>query len=368
MPFRAGVLACATTLALAGAWPASAGAGYSKKKAIWGPVERGILSQFPVYRDLGVGIFQMELRWDQVALRRPRSPQNNHDRAYRWPPELDYAVGETRSRRVRIAVTVFGTPRWANGGRAPNWGPKGTRDFTNFLIAAAKRYPTIRLWRIWDEPSRQANWSPLIPQIQGQSLTERQKHAPRRYARLLDAAYGVLKKAARSNLVIGGNTATTGDISPMNWIQAMRLPNGRPPRMDLYGHNPFTTRRPNLGNPPLGGGNADFSDLDELAVVVDRHIGRDPVKRRRMRLFLAKFTIPTDHPERMFGGFYVDRAAQARWLADALAIIEPWPRIYAFGWFGLYDEPPTAARDETAGGLIDSRGAKKPSYFAYRDG
>ena len=44
----------------------------------------------------------------------------------------------------------------------------------------------------------------------------------------------------------------------------MRLPDGRPPRLDLYGHNPFSIRAPNLANPPSPGQQIDFSDLARL--------------------------------------------------------------------------------------------------------
>ncbi|MGH3995445.1 MAG: hypothetical protein ACRDSN_23645, partial [Pseudonocardiaceae bacterium] len=82
-------------------------------------------------------------------------------------------------------------------------------------------------------------------------------------------SYGALKRVDRRNLVIGGNTWTGGDVTPLNFIRAMRLPSGRRPRMDLYGHNPFTFRFPNLREGPLGNGYADFSDLDTLARWLD---------------------------------------------------------------------------------------------------
>ena len=76
-----------------------------------------------------------------------------------------------------------------------------------------------------------------------------------------------------------------GTHPPLCWIDALRLPNGRRPRMDLYGHNPFSVRRPDLGVPPLGRGYADFSDLDTLARALDRRFPK------RLRLY----TLPTDH-------------------------------------------------------------------------
>src|SRR4051794_12399684 len=66
------------------------------KKAIWGPIEVGGQSQFPVYRDLGVGIFQKQLSWNRVATRRPADPRNPNDPAYSWPTDIDRAIGGGR--------------------------------------------------------------------------------------------------------------------------------------------------------------------------------------------------------------------------------------------------------------------------------
>ena len=51
----------ALALVLLAAFAPPADARYSSKKAIWGPTKVNGVSQFPIYRDLGVGIFQMQL-------------------------------------------------------------------------------------------------------------------------------------------------------------------------------------------------------------------------------------------------------------------------------------------------------------------
>ena len=155
---------------------------------------------------------------------------------------------------------------------------------------------------------------------------------------MLDATYGALKRVNRRNLVIGGNTWTGGEVTPLNFIRAMRLPSGRRPRMDLYGHNPFTARAPRLSEDPLRYGFADFSDLDTLAGWLDRYGYRDR-RGRRLRLFLSEFVIQTDHGSYEFN-YYVDRRTQAGWLARALRITRRWRRIYTLGYLGLYDEQP----------------------------
>ena len=166
--------------------------------------------------------------------------------------------------------------------------------------------------------------------------------------------------------MIGGNTFTTGDIAPRKYIEAMKLPNGKPPRLDLYGHNPFTMRRPALKKRPFApsAAFADFSDLDTLARWIDRAYRP---RRKRPKLFLSEFFAPTDHPNHEFN-FYVSRRTQANWLTAALRITRRWSRIYTFGWYELYDEPPRPKGDEVNRGLIDIDGRKKPSYYAYKNG
>jgi hypothetical protein len=350
----------AVLLLLTLAVPATADARYSRKKAIWGPTQVDGVSQFPIYRDLGVGIYQMAVRWDQVAPTRPQRPGDPTDPAYRWPAEVDYAIREGRRHRIRVVLMLTQSPSWANRGRTPEWAPNRARDFATFARAAARRYPGVRHWMVWGEPSRDDNFKPL-PRFEATG--------PRRYARILDAAYASLKRERRRNLVIGGNTFTTGDISPRQFIRSMRLPNGRPPRMDLYGHNPFTLREPLLSKRPLGHGYADFSDLDTLARWIDRNLARP--RGRPIRLFLSEFTLPTDHPNYEFN-FWVTRDVQARWLRTALRVTRRWNRIYALGWLSLYDDAPNGPNgtsgDEVNRGLLEWDGDRKPSYRAFKQG
>lgn len=335
--------------------PAIAEAAPSRKKAIWGPVEVDGRSQFPLYADLGVGIYQATLRWDQVAPTPPERAHDPADRAYRWPAELDVAVGEARRYGIELSLMLTGAPGWANGGRPANWAP-GPRAFAAFARAAARRYPDVRLWLVWSEPTKASNFQPLPADS---------PVGPRRYARLLDAAYGALKAVRRANVVIGGNTYTSGRVRPRQFIRWLRLPNGRPPRMDLYGHNPFGAREPDLRKPPLGGGYADFSDLDTLTRWLDRDLRRPG--RPPLRLFLSEYGAPTDHANRDFN-FWVTRATQARWATSALRIARATPRIFSLGWVALYDQPPDGRGTEVNTGLLDWRGRPKPAYAAFRDG
>ena len=335
------------------------------KKAIWGPVRVDGVSQFPIYRDLGAGIYEMGLTWDSIAPTRPARPAEPDDPAYRWPPEVADAIREASRHGMRVSLLVQGAPRWANGGRSRRWAPRRPRDLARFVTAASRRYPQVRHWMIWGEPTKKRNFQPLFAERRDRPLTRRMRRGPHTYARLLDAAYGALKRTSRRNLVIGGNTYTTGAVSPLNWIKNLRLPNGRVPRMDMYGHNPFSAREPDLRRAPLGHGFVDFCTLDTMARWIDRYLGRPG--GRRLKLFLSEFSVPTDHIG-YEGNFYVTRRTAARWVSSALRITRRWSRIYTFGWIGLYDEAPIPTGDAQNRGLLDYRGRRKPAYEAYKRG
>jgi hypothetical protein len=326
---------------------------------MWGPSVRAGISLFPTYRELGVRIYEDDVPWFKVATRRPLHARDPRDPAYIWPAGLTRAVAEAKRYHIRVALQIIGSPPWANGNKPWNWAPGNPKDYANFAIAAAKRYPSVHLWMIWGEPSRTHNFEPLDPVKPFAKPDVHQRSAPHRYARILDAAYGALKGVSRSNLVIGGMTYTTGDISTQQWIENLRLPNGRPPRLDMYGHNPFSYRAPNLANPPSLEQHIDFSDLGRLSKLVDHFLGR-PGNFRPM-LFISEWTVPTAIDLEF--NFYVDPQLQAQWITDSLQVADKLHSVYAVGWIHLYDEPPISY-----GGLLETDGTEKPGYLAWKDG
>ena len=366
MRLRTVAAALAVAVAALTACAPAATASRADKKAIWGPVTVNGRSVFPTYHDLGVGIFQMGVNWAAVAPGRPRHARDPGDPAYRWPAEIDYAVAEAARYRMRILLQVNNAPAWANGGRPETYLPRHVKDWARFMTAAARRYPSVHLWMIWGEPNRAPNNGSLIPAAPTASrLRRKAAAAPHRYARMLDASYGALKRVTRRNLVIGGDTYTGGDVPTRLWIENLRLPNGRPPRMDLYGHNPYCWRAPNLANPAAdpsiskASWEVDFSDLGRLSRLVNRRLAR---RHHTIRLFLSEWWIPTAPDVEL--PFHTTRAVQARWIRAGWRIVRRSRFIYALGWIHVFDEGP----GRSMSGLLDAEGRPKPGYFAFRSG
>ncbi|CAN5515165.1 hypothetical protein BH20ACT15_BH20ACT15_10160 [soil metagenome] len=331
------------------------------KKAMWGPLERDGHSLFPRYRDLGVGIYQTAVRWDQVAAEPPADAEDPDDPAYTWPQYLDAAVEGAAANGMRAMVMLSGAPRWANGNGGWNWPAEDPADFADFAAAAARRYPSVNLWMIWGEPNRRPNFGPVVPAGFKGKLDGGQRRAPRIYARMLDAAYGALKSVSPANLVIGGNTYTSagkGNIRPNQWARYMKLPGGARPRLDMWGHNPFSFKKPDLGARPSRGGAVTFSDLRRFARLIDRQKFRG---RRHPRLYLAEWGVPIGFKDRDLL-YSLEPKAGREWIRAALQITRRWKRIYTLGWIHPFD---TAHNSQ---GLLNRDGHPKPGYSAYRKG
>ena len=318
------------------------------EKAVWGPTTLPDgSSAFGPYDALGIDTLQYVVSWAAVAPVKPAATGDPADPAYRWPADVDLAAVEAARRGIRLSLLVTNTPRWANGGRGPAWRPSRAQDLGDFLTAAARRYPAVRRWMIWGEPNRADRFQPNAPNS---------PIGPRAYASLLDAAYAALKRASRHNIVIGANTWTSGTVRPAAFLRWMRLGDGRPPRLDWLGHNPFPFRFPRLAATPLAGGYRDISDIDTISRDARRIYGR------RVPLWLSEYTIQSERGSAVFAT-YVSRVMQARYLTAGFRVAdELGPAVAGLGWFALLDEPP--APNSANVGLMTYALQRKPAFGA----
>jgi hypothetical protein len=350
-------LALATVAVLAA--PASANA---FEKGFWW--ETPGLTSFDRLNALGVQLLEIQLHWSATAPQRPANPTDPNDPAYHWPADVDQAVRDAQAQGMDVAIMLISTPSWANGGKSPDWAPTDVPAFADFAAAASQHYATVHRWLIWGEANKTANFQPE-PTQKGTRLNARQRRAPHLYARLLDAAYGSLKAVSRQNMVIGGATWTVGNIRPQQWVQNLKLPNGKPPRLDEYSHNPFSARLPSFRNPPLGGGQEDFSDLKRFAHDIDKSLGRPG--NRHPKLFLSEFCMPSSRDYEF--AWYTTEEGQAQFITAALRLARGWSRIDSLVYIHMQDTIDTATTGlGIHSGLIAADGRLKPAWAAFMNG
>jgi hypothetical protein len=252
--------------------------------------------------ELGVDLVRVNLRWNQIGARRPARPTSHLDPAYRWTA-ADVVLEGLREHGIRPVVTLIGSPRWANGGRAPSWAPRSSQAFGDFAYAASTRYRFVREWVIWNEPNQDWQLRPT---------------SPRTYVdQLLNPAYAALKRADAADRVGGGATAPRGDVSPLAWIRGMRAYGAR---FDAYAHNPHPLR-PRTEAP--------LAAVDSIAREVTRLFGV------RKRIWLTEFGYQTNPPDRMLG---ISPAQQAQFIGVAAHRAYLTPRVDMLIHFLVRDE------------------------------
>src|SRR5438874_2618321 len=84
-----------------------------------------------------------------------------------------------------VRVTLYGSPRWANGGASAATLP--STGFGDFAYASAVRFPWVRMWTIWNEPNNRTFAVPVSPSLY--------------VSRVLNPAYVSLHAASAANQV-----------------------------------------------------------------------------------------------------------------------------------------------------------------------
>jgi hypothetical protein len=97
---------------------------------------------YPRLHQLHSQLLRVNLNWGGrlgVAQRRPEFGFDPDDPAYNWS-RYDRIVLGADAVGVSVVFTIFGSPRWANGGKLPTRAPRKASDLQDFAFAAAERY------------------------------------------------------------------------------------------------------------------------------------------------------------------------------------------------------------------------------------
>ena len=86
--------------------------------------------------DMGAEVVRVTLDWRRIE---------GQEGVFDWERE-DAALDALRSQGIAPILVLWGTPAWANGGRAANVPPRSASDFAAFAQAAASRYSWVRRW------------------------------------------------------------------------------------------------------------------------------------------------------------------------------------------------------------------------------
>jgi hypothetical protein len=329
--------------ALVLALPASAGAALPRE--FFGVVPQAPPSRADFDRMRGVvGTVRVPVEWFRVE-ERPGSYDFS---------DLDWIVGEAARAGVRVLPFVYGSPRWLTGdpARPPLGTARARRAWTGVLRQLVRRYGPggsfwhgrearlpIRRWQIWNEPNYLLFWRPRPePAVYAQLLL-----LSARTVRALDPA---------ATIVTAGVAPVEAGITPWAFLRRMYEVPGVRRDFDVVALHPYA--------PYVGW------VIDEIRFVreVMAKAGDATTPLQLTEVGVASASVFRNPFDR-------GRAGQAAFVRRVLRLsVERRRRWHIAGvdWFTWQD---AAAADPHCvfcqyGGLFDSSGRPKPSWWAFR--
>ena len=249
--------------------------------------------------------------WSKTAPTRPANAANPFDPAYRFS-DIDELVRNAQQRGLEVIITIWGTPKWANGGKTPNNVPTNVNDLQNFSRAVAARYsgryaqyPFVGRYSVWNESNLQLFLSPQFD-AKGRSV------GPRLYAKMYAAAYAGIKAGnARAQVAIGSTSSHGRDKklngksdthSPGRFAQLVAAANPRL-KFAAWAQHPYPTPQYLKPTQKVKWPNVTLTSLPRFEQSLDKWF-----KRKGVRIWITEYgheTKPDGEPKG------VSRAQQA---------------------------------------------------------
>lgn len=312
---------------------------------------------FDRVQQFNASVVRTTVYWSRTAPRRPRQATNPFDRAYRFA-DLDEFVRNAATRGIGVMLTIWGTPRWANGNQGPNIAPRRMNDLRDFARAVAERYdgthrglPSVQFFGVWNEPNLGIF---LMPQYDKKGRLV----SPVIYSRLYRAAYAGIRAGNRAAKVAIGETAPRGRKAPLGVLGrqetmapqlfAERLAKTRPRlQFDAWAHHPYST----IGSAPTQRVRYPNANLPMLPLF-EEHLQKW-FKRKDVPIWVTEYGFETK-PGEPHG---VTPARQAAYLRQSVAMVRKMPYVQMFIWFIFRDDPSSTWQS----GLLKRNGLEKPA-------
>ena len=305
-------------------------------------------------------MFRAVVTWADVAKTRPANAANPFDPAYELD-DVDQLIRDAQARGMEVLLTVWGTPKWANGNKGPAFLPRNLNDLKNFSRALSQRYsgryagyPFVRFWSVWNESNLQLFLAPQFD-ARGRSV------GPANYAKLYAASYAGIK-AGNSKAQVGiGETSSAGRDKPLAGKSGTHSP-GRFAQLvakanpdlkfDAWAHHPYPVPVRMKPTQKVRWPNVSLASLPQFEKSLDTWF-----KRKNIPVWITEYGHETK-PGEPAG---VTESQQASYIKEAISIVKKDPRVPMFVWFVFQDTRTSLWQS----GLYRLTGAAKPGLSAF---
>jgi hypothetical protein len=254
-------------------------------------------------RGLGVDMIKAQLSWAGVApggKRKPRGFNGADPSGYDWSRH-DALLADARARGFKVMFALAPpAPGWATpkrGDRAGVYRPSA-REFGRFAEAAAKHFPGVSVWTIWNEPNHPGHLYP-------QSTKGGKPVAPHLYHAMVRAAVaGLQRGGAGRKTTLFGELLPIGksvdgpkrNLKPLKFLRSFFQ--GKPlSGLDGFAYHPYTRRAGPLLREPSGD-DATIRSYGRVLRALDSARARGKLRsKKKLPIWNTEFGFQTDPPD-----------------------------------------------------------------------
>ena len=316
-------------------------------------------------RALGADMIKVQMNWATVApgtRRRPVGFDATDPAQYPGWGRYDEVLAMAKARGFQVMFALAPpAPGWATPTRGDRTGVTrpSAREFGRFATAAARRYPGVDVWTLWNEPNHPGHLYP-------QSTRGGRPVAPHHYRAMVRAAVrGLTRGGVGRDPILFGELLPIGkavsgpkrNIKPLRFLRAFfsgRAISG----LDGFAYHPYTRS----GGPLVREPSADDATIRSYGRVLralDSARARGKLRsKRKLPIWNTEFGFQTNPPD-PFG-------ARLRSVPRFWSIAELWPsysnrRVKSISQYTMNDQPGDPSLWQS--GLRFANGAAKSDVY-----
>jgi hypothetical protein len=318
-------------------------------------------------KGLGADMIKVQVNWDVVApggKRKPKGFDGRDPSQYPGWARYDETIAAIKARGLKVMFALAPpAPGWATAKRGDSAGiyRPSAREFGRFAQAAARRYPGVDVWTIWNEANH-------ADHLQPQATRGGRLVAPRIYKAMVRAAVrGLRRGGATHDPILFGELMPIGlpvrgprrNSKPIAFLRSFFQ--GKPiGGLGGLAYHPYTRPAGPL-NPEPTSDDATIRSLPRLVRALDRARASGGLRsKKKLPVWITEFGFQTNPPDGDFG------APIARvptfWSLSELWFAYSNRRVRAMSQYQMDDQPGSTALWQS--GLRFANGAAKSNIYA----
>jgi hypothetical protein len=259
-------------------------------------------------KGLGVDMIKVQLSWNVVApsgRTKPKGFDGRDPSQYPGWARYDETIAAIKAHGMRVMFALAPpAPRWATGKPRDGAGiyRPNAREFGRFAEAAARRYPGVDVWSLWNEANH-------ADHLQPQATRSGRLVAPRIYKAMVRAAVSGLRRGgATHDPILFGELMPIGlpvrgprrNSKPIAFLRSFFQ--GKPiSGLDGLAYHPYTRPAGPLNREPTSD-DATIRSLPRLVRALDRARASGKLRaKKKLPIWITEFGFQTKPPDPDFG-------------------------------------------------------------------